>query len=118
MLKIPGHIMTNFVYPLIKTIWEEEKIPKKWNEGQITALWKGKGDREKLTNYRGITTSSSIGTIIEAVIDKRIEAIVPYTQAQGGGKKGASTYDHLFILRSVIDISKKKNKKLNIPYIF
>ena len=107
ILKIPGDVMTNFIYPLITTIWNEEKIPNKWNEGQITALWKGKGDKENLTNYRGITTSSSIGTIIEAAIDKRIESIVPLTQAQGGGKKGTSTYDHLFILRSIIDISKK-----------
>ena len=107
MLKIPGETMTEFIYPLVTTIWKEEKIPQKWNEGQITALWKGKGDRENLTNYRGITTSSSIGTIIEAAIDKRIEAMVPYTQAQGGGKKGASTYDHLFILRTIMDVSKK-----------
>ena len=48
MLKIPGETMTNFIYPLIKTIWQEEKIPNNWNEGKITALWKGKGDRENL----------------------------------------------------------------------
>ena len=77
-------------------MWENEKVPKKWNKGSITSIWKGKGDKEKLQNHRGITTSSAIGTIMD-------------TDAQGGGKKGASTCDHLFISR-IMDISKKDKK--------
>ena len=86
----------DFIYPLVKTIWTEEQIPRIWNKGHITSLWKGKGDREMLTNHRGITTSSAIGTIVESLIDNRLEKLIPFTQAQGGGKKGASTCDHLF----------------------
>ena len=105
MLKRPGEKMIDFIYPLIETIWEEEQIPDTWNTGHITSLWKGKGDREKLENHRGITTSSAIGSIIETLIDHRIEAHVPFTQAQGGGQRGSSTCDHLFLLRAIIDIS-------------
>ena len=100
--------MARFVYPLIQTIWNDEVVPEQWNRGHITTLWKGKGDKEQLTNYRGITTSSSLGNIMEAVIDRRIQSTVPFTQAQGGGQKKASTYDHLFILRAIIDIAKKQ----------
>ena len=108
MLKYPGDIMIDFLYPLIKTIWKEEKIPDQWNKGHITSIYKGKGDKENLINHRPITTSSAIGTIIETAIDRRIERIVPFTQAQGGGKRHSSTYDHLFLLRAIIDISKKE----------
>ena len=110
MLKRPGEAMINFLYPLILTIWRLEETPKEWNTGHVTALWKGKGDKEDLMNYRGITTSSAIGTIIETMIDKRIESVVPFTQAQGGGKRGASTCDHLFLMRAIIEISKKQKR--------
>ena len=108
MLKRSGENMVNFLQPLIATIWREENIPSAWNKGHITSLYKGKGDKEMLTNYRPITTSSAIGTIIEAAIDRRIENIVSVTQAQGGGQRKSSTFDHLFLLRAVIDLSKKQ----------
>ena len=38
--------MTEFIYPLITTIWREKNIPKEWNKGAITSLYKGKGDKE------------------------------------------------------------------------
>ena len=65
--------MVNFLLPMIHTIWKEEKVPKCWNKGKITSLWKGKGDKEDLRNHRGITTSSAIGTIVDSLIDNRIE---------------------------------------------
>ena len=105
MLKRTGEPIIEIVYPLIKTIWAEENIPKQWNKGNITSIWKGKGDKEDLSNHRGITTSSAIGTILDTMIDNRIEHLVKFTQAQGGGRKGASCCDHLFILRAIMDLS-------------
>ena len=116
MLKKPGEAMLEFLYPMICTIWKEESIPKEWNTGHITTLYKGKGDKENLINYRGITTSTAIGTIIETMIDKRIESAVPFTQAQGGGKRGASTCDHLFLMRAMIDISKKQKRQTFLTF--
>ena len=80
MLKKPGETMTKFIYPLVTTIWNEEVIPKEWNKGQITSLWKGKGDKEKLENYRGITVSSAVGTIPEEILDNRIQRTIHFTQ--------------------------------------
>ena len=108
MLKRPGDTMVDFIQPLVTAIWNNEEIPQVWNKGLITSLYKGKGDKETLNNYRPITTSSAIGTIIEAALDRRIESVIPVTQAQGGGQRKASTFDHLFILRSIIDLSKKQ----------
>ena len=116
MLKKPGETMIVFIHPLIQTIWKSETIPSRWNTGAITSLWKGKGDREVLSNQRGITTSSAIGTIIDTLIDNRIARVVPFTEAQGGGKKGAMTSDHLFILRAIICISQKQKRETFITY--
>ena len=63
--------------------------------------------KEELKNHCGITVSSAFGSIMEEVINRRITDTVSLTQAQGGGKKYSSTCDHLFLLRSVIAVSKK-----------
>ena len=116
ILKRPGKIMIDTIYPLVLTIWKEENTPENWNIGSITSIWKGKGDKEDLNNQRGITTSSSIGTIIDSLIDNRISYAVPFTQAQAGGQKGASTCDHLFLLRAIFDIAKKKKSPTFITF--
>ena len=82
----------------------------------MTSLWKGKGDREALENHRGITVSSTIGNILEEIIDRRIQGNVKFTQAQRGGLKGASTCDHIFILQSMINIALKQKRKTYITF--
>ena len=116
MLKRPGEAMVDFIYPLVVEVWVKEILPLIWNRGFITSLFKGKGDNEMLSNHRGITTSSSIGTIIDSLIDRRLEFLVGLTQAQGGGKKGKSPCDHLFILRAMIDISIAEKKPTYITF--
>ena len=99
--------MIDFIMPVVKAFWEEEVPPKQWNQGIITSIWKGKGDRESLDNHRGITVSSSIGTIVEEIINKRLLKTVRFTQAQAGGKKGASPADNSFIVRNIMQIAKQ-----------
>ena len=89
--------MIDLIEIAIKTFWEEEVPPSQWNHGLITNIWKGKGDRELMDNQRGITVSSSIGTIPEEILNKRLTKTVKFTQAQAGGKKGACTADHVFL---------------------
>ena len=116
MLKKPGEVMTKYVTNLIETCWNEEKVPQEWKKGLVTSLWKGRGDREMLSNHRGITVSSAPGSIMEDIIDKRICDTVKFTQAQGGGRVGASTYDHIFILKGIIKISLHQKRKTFITY--
>ena len=116
LLKRGGEPMVDFIMPVIRAFWVEEEAPPQWNQGIITNVWKGKGDREKMENQRGITVSSSIGTIAEEVINRRLVKTIKFTQAQAGGQKGASTTDHVFILRNIMEISKKEGRHLLISY--
>ena len=115
MLKV-GPEMTKYIASLIETCWKEEKIPDPWRKGLVTSLWKGRGDREVLANHRGITVGSAIGSIMEDIIDKRIVSTVEFTQAQGGGRTGASTYDHVFVLRGIIKISLFQKRKTFLTF--
>ena len=116
MLKNAKDGFVNTITPLIKHIWKYEQIPSKWNMGHITSIWKGKGDKESLQNHQGITVSSSISNILEEVIDRRIGAIVEFSQGQAGGKKGASPVDHLFLLRGMITTAIEKKQNLFLTF--
>ena len=111
-----GPEMTKYVANLIETCWNEEKVPGPWKKGLVTSLWKGRGDREVLSNHRGISVGSAIGSIMEDIIDKRIVNTVEFTQAQGGGRTGTSTYDHLFVLRGIIKISLHRKRKTFLAF--
>ena len=116
ILKRGGEPMVDLIMPVIRAFWTEEEAPSQWNQGIITSLWKGKGDREVMGNQRGITVSSSIGTIAEEVINRRLIKTIEVSQAQAGGQKGASTTDHTFILRNLMEIAKKEGRHLIISF--
>ena len=73
-------------------------------------------DREKMENMRGITVSSSVATIAEEIINDRLLKTISFTQSPAGGRKGASTTDHIFILKALISVAKKKGMELMITY--
>ena len=110
IIKRGGELMVDMITSVIEAFWSEEKPPRQWNEGVTTYIWKKKGDREKMENQRGITVSSAIGTIAEEIINNRLLNTIAFTQAQAGGKRGASTADHIFILRNLISIAKKEER--------
>ena len=116
ILKKGGKPMVEMIVPVIEMFWREEKPPKQWNEGVITNVYKGKGDREKMENQRGITVSSGVGTIGEEVLTNRLMKTIKFTQAQAGGRKGGCTTDHIFILKGLISLAMKKGQELIITF--
>ena len=108
ILKRGGEPMVDFLMPVVTAFWNEGIPIRQWNQGIITNVFKGKGDPEKMENQRGITVSSSIGTIVEEVLTRRLMQKVNFSQAQAGGKKGGRTIDHIFILKSLISMALKK----------
>ena len=101
---------------MIEEFWENEVAPREWNRGTITGVYKGKGDREKLQFQRGITVSSSVSMIIEQIINERMIKLIPMTQAQGVGKKGSSTRDHVFLIRGATTYAIKSRKNLIVTF--
>ena len=93
-------------------IYVNENIPDEWQEGEIIRIYKGKGQKGKCSNERGITLASNTGKLFERILDIRIKDNIDMTEAQAGGQKGKATADHLNIINSIITHNKyKKNKK-------
>ena len=74
-------------------------IPQQWTEGTLKRLYKGKGQKGKCSNERGITLASNIGKMFERLINNRINSEVNMSDAQAGGIKGRATVDHILILK-------------------
>ena len=116
IVKRGGDEMVDLILPVMKAFWDEETPPVQWNQGVITNVWKGKGDREKMDNQRGITVSSSIGTIAEEIITNRLLDTIQFSQAQAGGRKGGSTTDQVFILKALIAKAMKTGEELFVTF--
>lgn len=52
-LKADVETSVEMLYPLFQDIWEKEKVPSEWKEGQLIKLPK-KGDLASCSNYRDI----------------------------------------------------------------
>ena len=101
---------------IIENVHRSENIPPSWEEGEIIRLYKGKGQKGKCSNERGITLASNVGKVYERIINERVKKEVNITKAQAGGKQGCSTVDHLIALKQTI--KEIRNKGLTAYIIF
>ena len=94
---------------MIENVHNNEEIPPAWAEGEIIRLYKGKGQKGKCSNERGITLASNVGKVYERIINERVKKQITITKAQAGGKPGCATTDHLIVLKQTIqEITEKK----------
>ena len=89
------------------------EIPEEWQEGNLKRLYKGKGQKGKCSNERGITISSNYGKVYERLINERIVNKIFITDSQAGGKKGAATVDHIVLAKEVFNEAKKLKKNVD-----
>jgi len=81
-------------------------IPDEWRKAHIVAIWKGKGDKSELTNYRGISLVSTLykvyTMVLEARLSKYCEARNIRAPTQFGFRKHVGTTSAIFALNHVI----------------
>ena len=97
----------------LNSIMQTDKVPEAWKNGRIITIYKGKGDRGRCSNERGITVSSNMGKLFERIINDRAKEHLEISDMQGGGKKGANTVDHTLALKEAI----RKGKKVYITFL-
>ena len=106
---------------LFNLIFDTGIVPESWLIGNIIPIYKNKGNIENPENYRPITLLSCLGKLFTAIINTRLNAFSDerylITHSQAGFRKGFSTSDNLFIIQSLIDILKSKNKKLYCAFV-
>ena len=84
------------------------QIPYEWKIAQITPVYKGKGNKSHLDNYRPISIISPISKVFESVMGKKIRDYFEQNkilhQDQNGFREGRSCH---LALNRIIDYCKK-----------
>ena len=79
-------------------------VPHQWEQVLVTTIYKGKGTKKELVNYRGIFLTSVLCKIFEKLIQSRINIILQeVSRFQAGATTNRSPADQLFLLRGALD---------------
>lgn len=89
-------------------------IPNAWLKGVIIPFDQHKCDSNSAANYRPTTLLSCLGKLFSAVLNKIItqclETDETVNENQARFCKGYSVTNHIFVLRSLIEIMKKSKQ--------
>jgi exonuclease III len=97
-----GDFLKSSLLHICNNVRESESIPEAWEKAGIITLPKGNKNPHKLENKRSITLADVACKIFERLMLNRLAHKIPFTEAQAGARKGRSTTDQVFILKSVI----------------
>jgi hypothetical protein len=96
-------------------------IPTSWLTGIIRPLYKKKGDKTDVNNYRGLTLLSCFGKLFTSVLNNRLTSFLECHNAigteQAGFRKGYSTLEHIFTMRCLLDLYLEKKKRLYCCFV-
>eukprot|EP00923_Selenidium_pygospionis_P022609 GHVN01039122.1.p1 GENE.GHVN01039122.1~~GHVN01039122.1.p1 ORF type:complete len:292 (+),score=23.38 GHVN01039122.1:417-1292(+) len=100
-------------------VWETEEIPLDWRKGRILPPYKGKGDREALDSYRGITLLEVAGKVFTKILGRRLKVIVEATvdENQYGFRAARSCTDCIFLMRLLIEKSVEHRQGLYAAFV-
>ena len=113
-----GNDLKHALFSLFKQVWRQENIPTRWTKSTLLQLFKGKGDFRAMTAMRSIhmkeDTAKVFGHIVVNVAkDRLMKNMSPF---QIGTKKGHRASEHIFTMKSVMQLFALKNKPLIISF--
>ena len=98
-------------------IFNSGVLPDSWLEGAIRPIYKKKGDSKSPENYRPITILSCFGKLfismlnmLNARLNKFLDAHNILEENQAGFNAGYSTMDHIFVLHALTEIAKAQKR--------
>ncbi len=108
------------LFAIYNCILDKGEWPTKWAEGIITPIHK-KGSVNVADNYRKITVIPVLGIVLESILNARLifrnVTLEMDNLLQCGFKANARTSDNLFILQSLVNRQKFKNKPLYVCFV-
>ena len=115
LFKCAGKGMLESLLFVFNEIKRTKEIPNQWNSVQITTIYKNKGSKKELVNYRGIFLTIVVAKIFENILKERMkDELMTVNLHQAGSRPNRSAADNLFLLRGCIDHQKYKGKPIYI----
>ena len=121
LIKNSPDILIEIIVRLFNVILDSELIPTDWCFGLIKPIFKNKGDPRDPSHYRGITILSCLGKLLTSCINTRLTSYSKSCNIIGNGqtgfRQGFSTADHIFPLKTLIDLYLFKKKRLYCCFV-
>ena len=117
MIKEGGKSMNNSIIRMMKIIYEKEELPKEWNKAYLKNIYKGKGSKKEMSNYRGLILNSHLPKLFEKIIEVRErDALQNMSEYQCGARKGKSIREHHLTIRTIKEIAKQEKEEVTAVY--
>ena len=106
VFKSLGHYLAPILAIIFNAVIRTGEIPRIWRKGTIVNLFKNKGSRTDLNNYRGIMLLSITGKLFNSILAKRItkhcvdEKVINTQQA--GFMPGEGTIGHAMVFTEIV----------------
>ena len=99
MMKKGGRSLTNSILRMLKMVYKTEVIPDASNTASIKNIYKGKGSKKEMNNYRGIILNPHIAKIFEKIVENKESSILQnMSEYQCGARKRKSVREHHFTI--------------------
>lgn len=114
MFKYGQNELTKSLEKLFNNIFSCGIFPSEWGKGYIFPIFK-KGNKDEVSNYRGITINSCVAKLFTKILNNRLEIFLNQNNIifdeQIGFTKNKRTTDHMFVLKTLIDKHTCKGSK-------
>ena len=104
-----GRSIKESIIRMMKIIYKTEELPNEWNKAYIKNIYKGKGSKKEMSNYRGLILNSHLPKLFEKIIEaKERNTLQNMSEYQCGARKEKSTREHHFTIRPIKEIAKRE----------
>ena len=107
-----GDDLEQAVLKLMNNIKREQKFPESLEACNITCLFKNKGKKNDLNNYRGVFRVTVFRNILDKLIfnDEYEKIDKNLTDSNVGGRKRRSIRDNIFVINAILNSIKNGNE--------
>lgn len=104
LIKHGGEVLRERICDIIRKVWEEERMPEEWSEGEVVVVRK-KGSADECANYRGITLLGSTYKVVTTLLHNRLieHTKENMSECQYGFIRGRSTVDAIHVVKQVME---------------
>ncbi len=119
MVKHGGDAVVEWMSVICDLAWRQGEIPDEWKNAVIVPLYKGKGNKDECTNYRGISLLSVPGKLYGRILTERLMQVteIKVSDEQGGFRKGKSCVDQIFAIKMLIEAYLGMHRKLYAAFM-
>ena len=121
IIKCSFIFMSTLLLKLYNNVLDSSTYVKSWLDDFITPILKSGGMVNDPTSYRGISISSCLGKIFTIIMKNRfikfLELNKLINNCQIGFTSGKRTTDHIFVLKTIMDMAKSKKKPLYLCFV-